>query len=172
MIQIFALVLMLVVAYTQYRNGLFGACAMLIMVFLSGLVAFNFWEPVADTLDASFQNTVMAGCEDMISLAFLFGVTLFALRLAVNYLCPDMIAEHGAVQHFGAAGVGLITGYFLAGFLICAMQTLPLDVHFMDFDPREAGESPLRSLYPSDRIWLSLMRHAGAMPFVWIKDNP
>src|SRR5258708_799712 len=107
MMMAFTGVIMFAVAYTQYRNGLFGSCAMLIMVFLSGLIAFNFFEPLADTFDASFQNTSFAGCEDMLSLAFLFGGALFLLRMAVNYLCPDMITEHGAVQHFGAAGVGL-----------------------------------------------------------------
>jgi uncharacterized membrane protein required for colicin V production len=172
MILILTLVIMLAVAYAQYRNGLFGSCAMLVMVFLAGLVAFDFWEPIADSLDTSFQNATLAGCEDLISLGCLFAGTLFLLRLAVNYFCPDMIAEHGALQHIGAGGVGLITGYFLAGFLICALQTLPLDVHFMDFETRENMESAYRSFYPPDRVWLALMRHAGARPFSWKEDNP
>jgi uncharacterized membrane protein required for colicin V production len=167
------LIIMLAVAYAQYRNGLFGSCAMLVMVLLSGLVAFNLWEPVADTLDASLQNGMLSGCEDMIALAILFGGALFGLRVAVNYLCPEMIAENGKLQHFGGAAVGLLTGYLVAGFLICAMQTLPLDVNFLDFEPRQASESepPWRTYYPSDRVWLALMRHAGAFPLGWKEDE-
>ena len=161
---------MIAVAYSQYRNGLFGSCAMLVMVFLSGLIAFGFWEPMADKLEPAVQNGMLGGCEDLIALAVLFGGALFGLRLAVNYLCPEMIAEHGHLQHFGAAGVGLVTGYFVAGFLICAMQTLPLDERFMDFTPREDNEPSWRSLYPSDRIWLALMNHAGSAPLRWKEE--
>src|ERR1700686_2221109 len=167
MIIVATIVIMLACAWAQYRNGLFTSVAMLIMVFISGIVAFGFWEPIADFLGPAFQNNALSGCEDMIALIVLFSFTLFALRLATNHIAPDLIEEHGAVQHFGAAGVGLVTGYFLAGFLICVMQTLPLDEHFMDFAPPVEHEPFQRSLFPGDRIWLSMMRHAGAAPFSW-----
>ena len=166
------LAIMLAVGYTQHNSGLFSSCAMLVKVFLAGLIAFGFWEPIADALDPSLRTTFLAGCEDMIVLTLLFGVSLFVLRLTTNYLAPEMIVEHGALQHLGAGVVGMVTGYFVAGFLICVLQTLPLDVHFMDFGPREANEPAYRPIYPPDRVWLSLMRHAGAMPFRWKEENP
>jgi uncharacterized membrane protein required for colicin V production len=162
MIVVATLLIMLAGAYAQYRNGLFTSVAMLIMVFISGLVAFGFWEPIADFLDRVFQNNALAGCEDMIALTLLFSVTLFALRLATNYIAPDLIDEHGALQHFGGAAVGLVTGYFVAGFLICAVQTLPLDERFLGFEPRRPGEPVYRSIYPSDR----------AVPFSWKEEDP
>jgi uncharacterized membrane protein required for colicin V production len=172
MIVVATLLIMLAGAYAQYRNGLFTSVAMLIMVFISGLVAFGFWEPIAEFLDRVFQNNALAGCEDMIALTLLFSVTLFALRLATNYIAPDLIDEHGALQHFGGAAVGLVTGYFVAGFLICAMQTLPLDERFLGFEPRKPDEPVYRSIFPSDRVWLTMMRHAGAFPFSWKEDDP
>ena len=172
MITIFTILLILITGWSQYRNGLFTSIAMLIMVFLSGLVAFNFWEPIADQLDGILQTTALVGCEDMILLTLLFSVTFFLLRLANNYLNTDMIDEHGTLQHFGAGAVGLVTGYLVAGFLICAVQTLPLDVHFLDFQPRAANEPVYRSVFPPDRVWLSLMRHAGANPLAWQEDEP
>jgi uncharacterized membrane protein required for colicin V production len=181
MIVVATLLIMLAGAYAQYRNGLFTSVAMLIMVFISGLVAFGFWEPIADFLDRVFQNNALAGCEDMIALTLLFSVTLFALRMATNYIAPDLIDEHGALQHLGGAAVGLVTGYFVAGFLICAMQTLPLDERFMDFQPRgyddasgnlkaEPNEPPYRSIFPGDRVWLALMWRAGIAPLSWKED--
>lgn len=165
------LLIMLACGYAQYRNGLFSAFAMLIMVILSGLVAFGFWEPIADLLDPLFQNTAMAGTEDAIVLFSLFALVLLALRVTINYMAPDMIEENGILQHFGAGGLGIITGYLLAGFLLCTMQTLPLDERFLDFEPRGDKEPVYRSIYPSDRVWLALMRHAGATPYSW-KEEP
>ncbi len=168
-----ALLIMLGTAYAQYRNGLFSSFAMLIMVLISGLVAFGFFEPLADLLDPVFQNNALSGCEDMIVMVLLFAATLFVLRLATTYLNTEMIDEHGHLQHLGAMAVGLLTGYFLAGFLICAMQTLPLDVDFLGFEPREANEvndRPYRPFYPPDRVWLSMMRQASAGSFSW-KDE-
>lgn len=176
MILALTVIIMAAVAYSQYRNGLFGSCATLVMVLLSGLVAFNLWEPVADGLDRSLQGSMLSGCEDMIALSAIFGAVLFGLRFAVNKLCPEMIAEHGTLQHFGGAGVGLITGYFLAGFLVCALETLPLDERFLDFEPRTgaelraANEAGWRLFFPPDRVWLAMMNHAGAAPLRWKED--
>ncbi len=170
-LMVFTLVLMLGTGFCQYRNGLFSSIAMLIKVLLSGLVAFGFWEPIADFLDPVFQNNTLAGSEDMICLIVLFSLTLFVLRLLTNYLAPDMIDTYGQVQYFGAAGVGVITGYFAAGFLICAMQTLPLEDGFLGFQARTPGEPAHRSIYPPDRVWLVMMRHAGAVPLSWKEEE-
>src|SRR5260370_37702784 len=100
MIVVATLLIMLAGAYAQYRNGLFTSFAMLIMVFISGLVAFGFWEPIAVFLDRVFQNNALAGCEDIIALTLLFRVTLCALRLATNYIAPSLLVQHGALQQF------------------------------------------------------------------------
>src|SRR5438105_2818691 len=121
MIMVSTLLIMLACGYAQYRNGLFTSFAMLIMVFFSGFVAFGFFEPIADLLEPLFQNNALAGAEDMIALIVLFAGSLFALRLATNHLCPELIDQNGILQHFGGAAVGLVTGYFLAGFLLCTM---------------------------------------------------
>jgi hypothetical protein len=97
-------------------------------------------------------------------------VTLFLLRLLTNQIAPELIEQHGHLQYLGAAGVGLITGYLVAGFLTCALQTLPVDEQFMGFAPRSPTESALRSILPPDRVWLAMMRHAGAYPFSWKED--
>ncbi|MBI3821463.1 MAG: hypothetical protein HY289_02160 [Planctomycetes bacterium] len=100
----------------------------------------------------------------------LFTITLAILRVATNSIAPDMIEEHGVLQHFGAMGVGVVTGYLLSGFLVCVVQTLPLDENFMDFQPRSPTEPFYRSFFPGDRMWLAMMRHAGAGPFAWKED--
>lgn len=172
LIMVGALLIMCGTAYAQYRNGLFTSFAMLIMVLISGLVAFGFFEPIADALDPVFQNNALAGCEDMVVLLLLFAGTFFALRLALTYLNPDTIEEHGHLQQQGALVVGLVTGYFLAGFLICALETLPLEPNFLDFEPRESNEPGYRAFYPPDRVWLAMMRHESAGSFSWKEEHP
>jgi hypothetical protein len=165
--------IMLAAGWAQYRNGLFTSVYMLMAVFVSGLFAFGFWEPLADIVDQGLQRNLRAvlGCEDFIVLCVLFGVALLLLRLAHQYLAPEMTEQHGALQHFGAGAVGLLTGYFVAGFLACAMQTLPLDERFLDFEPRSANESGVRSMLPPDRVWLALLRNASQSPLGWKEDK-
>ena len=173
MLLIASIFIILIVGYFQYQNGLSSSVAMLISVLLSGLVAFNLWEPVADLLDTFLQNGALAGCEDLIALVLIFSVSLLLLRIAIfTYLAPDMIDQHGALQFFGAGAVGFITGYLVAGFFTCAMQTLPLDERFMDFEPTGDSKSTFRSVLPPDRVWLYLMRQAGAGSLSWKEDDP
>lgn len=173
MLMLATLVIMLIVGYAQFRNGISSSIGLLISVLLSGLLAFNFWEPLADLVEPYTQGTMVSGCEDLILLVLIFSVALALFRLAINtYLAPDLIDQHGMLQFFGAAGVGLITGYLVAGFLLCAVQTLPLDDHFLDFETRAPQEAPLRSFLPPDRVWLSLMRHAATYPLNSKEENP
>jgi hypothetical protein len=171
MLLLFTLVIVLAVGYAQHRNGLFSSFAMLIQVVLAGLVAFNFWEPLASALEPLFQGNFLAGTEDLLALTGLFCLVLGPLRWATNYVAPQMIDYHGSVQLIGAGIVGMVTGYLVSGFLLCAVETLPLDEHFLGFEPRAKDESGLRSLFPADRVWLALMRHAGAYPLHYTEDN-
>ena len=164
MLLVATVLIVLAVGYSQYSNGLFSSVAMLLKVVLSGMVAFNYCDPIADALDPILGQGQLAGCEDFLVLTSLFSLSLLVLRITTNYLAPDMITEHGYLQFVGASCVGFITGYLVAGFLVCAIQTLPLDERFLDYEPRSASESPLRTLIPPDRVWLSLMRHASAVP--------
>src|SRR3989442_392782 len=96
------IVMMLIVAYAQYRNGLSSSVFMLIAVLLSGLMAFNLWEPAADLVEPAIQGGALNGCEDLLILVILFAVSLLLLRIAVYmYLAPEMIDQHGTFQYLG-----------------------------------------------------------------------
>ncbi len=167
MLILFTLVVMAVVAASQYRNGPFTSVTVLLQVMLAGLVAFAFWEPVADELDGALQGGRAAGLEDAIALTFLFVAAFLGMRVVTNRINHQLIDYPTAVQHAGGPAVGLITGYLLSGFLVCVFQTLPIEEHFLGFAPRRADESSLRRIVPADRVWLAMMRHAGAYPLSW-----
>jgi len=160
--------IMLGVAYAFFVQGALSAFAMAVNVFLAGLVAFTFWEPLADGLEPMLADTILAGLEDWICLTGLFCLTLLLLRVLTNAVLtaePDLPA---VVQQGGGVLFGVLTGYLAAGFLACVLQTLPWHENFFRFDARvdtDGSGSRLRRVIPPDRVWLALMRRASTVPF-------
>jgi hypothetical protein len=172
MLILLSLIVILIVAGSQYRNGIFTSATMLIQVLLAGVITFGLWEPAADELDAFFQDGRMAGYEDCLALAGLFAIVMVGLRQVTNRINTEPLDFNPIAQQIGGPVIGLLTGYFVSGFLICVLQTLPLDEEFLGFASRRADEPGLRSYIPGDRVWLAMMRRAGAYPLAWSEENP
>lgn len=162
-----SVVIMLIVAYAYLREGLFTAATMAVNVLLAGLVAFNFWEPLAALLDPMLAGSFLHGYEDAVCLIVLFSLTLGILRTVTNNLAGARVEFPDWLQSAGGVLFGLMAGYLAAGFLICMLQTLPWHENFMFFDPKyQTGpEHVLRHVLPPDRVWLGLMHRAGAYAF-------
>jgi hypothetical protein len=140
---------------------------MMCNVFAAGLVAFNFWEPIAAELDPLLAGTFLHGYEDSVCLVLLFALTLGLLRLATNNLANRMVEYHPVLQQGGSVVCGLITGYLASGFLLCALQMLPWHHNFMGFEGKvnpDAAGAKFRRVLPPDRVWLALMHRAGLGP--------
>src|SRR5258708_3960134 len=130
MLVILSVIVVVIVAGSQYRNGIFTSATMLIQVLLAGVVAFGLWEPLADELDPLVQEGRMAGYEDCIALTALFAGTLLVLRLTTNRINQELFDFNPIAQQFCGPAIGVVTGYLVSGFLICVLQTLPLDEEF------------------------------------------
>jgi hypothetical protein len=157
-----SIVIMLAVAYAYFQEGLLTAFTMACNVFAAGLVAVDFWEPIAAALDPSFAGSFLHGYEDSLCLMFLFCLTLGLLRLITNSLAHTVVEYHPVVQQGGGVLFGLITGYLVSGFLLMVLQTLPWHQNFMGFDAKaDPDGSKLRRVMPPDRAWLALMHRAG-----------
>ncbi len=171
MLTFFTLLIMLMVAYAYVGEGIFTACLMCINVLLAGLVAFEFWELLADALEPAFDHSMLQGYEDALSLVLLFSLSLGLLRLTTNTLVSTQVAYPGIVQRGGAGFFGLVIGYLVAGFLLCVLQTLPWHEHFLGYQTTtRRTESLLSRVLPADRVWLAAMRRAGAFPFAFQAD--
>ncbi len=167
MLAFLTILFMLIVAYSFWGEGVHTAFCMLVNVIVAGLVAFTFFEPLADFLEPTFSNTFLEGYEDFLSLMVIFAAVLGGLRFATNYLVSSVIDYHPMLRQLGAAACGLVAGYFLAGFLVCAYQTLPWYVNFMGFDEKYDSNAPnakVRALLPPDRVWLAFMQRASQVP--------
>ncbi len=171
----FTVLIMLGVAYAFWRQGVLAAFVMAVNVFLAGLVAFNFFEPIAAELDPMLEGSFLQPYVDSLCLIVLFCLPLSFLRWATNALMHSTLEYHRVVQQGGAILFGLLTGYLVAGFLLCVMQTMPLSEHFMQFDARidsSSAGAKVRRVMPPDRMWLALMHRASETSLAWDADAP
>ncbi|HEX5271106.1 MAG TPA: CvpA family protein [Gemmataceae bacterium] len=152
------------VCYAFWREGPLTGFAMCINILIAGVLAFNFWEPIADQLGPAFDDTFAKGIEDCVALMLVFLPVLMLLRWLCNAIAPTYLEYPPALYRGGAVVCGLVAGYLLSGFLVCAIQTLPLQREFMGFEPYKAGDShPMRKFLPGDLVWLAMMnRLSGA----------
>jgi hypothetical protein len=166
MLAFLSVLIILAMGYAFLVEGLFTAFLMFCNVFLSGLIAFNFWEPLADQLDMMSAGTFFHGYEDWLALTLLFCVSLGILRTLTNTLDNTLIEFDEVIQRAGGAFFGLMTGYLLAGFLVCLLETLPWQEKFLSFEPRlDPNQGALGRVLPPGRVWLALMHRAGAVAF-------
>lgn len=171
MILFFSIAVILAIAYAHHREGLFTAITMLVNVFLAGALTFAFFEPLAGALEPIFQGGILQGTEDFLMMTLLFCMFIALLRWATHSLSFSDFYLEPNLNRFGGALVGMLTGYLLAGFLVCMMETLPFHENFMGFEVRKADEGKLRTYLPPDRAWLAVMRYAGANALCW-QVNP
>src|SRR5262245_39013836 len=168
MIVVLTFVVMIAVGYAAIREGVLTALCTLINVVLAGVVTFNFFEPLATQLDGMFQNSAVSGYEDALSMFALFCLSLGGLRVVTNNLANQELDLPARLQQVLSVLVALVTGYLVAGFLVCMLQTLPLTEKFLGFerevDPQMGG---LRRMLPPDRVWLGMMHRMGAGPLSW-----
>jgi hypothetical protein len=153
------------VTYAFWRDGPLTAFAMCVNILMAGVLAFNFYEPIADLLEPAFSGTSPTkGIEDGIAMMLVFLPSLMLLRWLTNSLARTHMEYPPVLYRGGAVLCGLVAGYLLSGFLLCVIQTLPLQRDFMGFEAYRPGESPvLRKFMPPDLVWLAMMhRLSGA----------
>jgi len=170
----FTFVIMVAGAYAFWRQGVLPAFAMTVNVLVAGLVAFNFFEPLAQQLDSMVNDTPLQGYEDSFSLVLLFSLTLLFLRWASNELIHTLILYNPILQQGGAVLFGALAGYLVAGFLTCVAQTIPANEHFLQLEPRvqvDSSGNVRHRLLPADRVWLALMHRASKTAFDWDEES-
>src|ERR1043166_2038520 len=106
-IDLIVAVLILGMTYALASEGLWGACLMFFNVLFGGLIAFNFYEPLAKLLAENVP--FLSGFADTLCLLSLFIITTFLLRLATETLGPGMVRFPTPLYHLGRWFFGLAT---------------------------------------------------------------
>ncbi len=99
-------VLVLGLLYALTSEGLWGAALMFFNVVFSGMIAFNFYEPLAKLIDSTGINW---GFSDTLCMLGIFCISVLLLRMTTETIAPAMVRFPMPVYHigrflFGAAG--------------------------------------------------------------------
>ncbi|HVJ67385.1 MAG TPA: CvpA family protein [Caulifigura sp.] len=158
MIDLLLLAIIGVVTYCVASEGPWGAATTFVAVILAGLLAMNFFEPLAGMFPAAFDWQMRA---DIIALLGLFAAGVTGLRMAAEYLMPTQIEVSPIVYDGGRWGFGLLTGYATAAIVLTALHTAPLGKDLsLGFRPNENNFFGIGGVESApDRLWLSFTQY-------------
>jgi hypothetical protein len=157
MIDILLLAVIGVVTYCVASEGPWAAATTFIAVIIAGLLAMNFFEPVAAMLPATAEWQTRA---DIIALLGLFALFVTGLRMASEYLMPTQLEVNPLVYDGGRWGFGLLTGYVTAAIFLTAFHTAPLSRDFLGFKPEGNNFFGLGGIENApDRQWLAFTQY-------------
>jgi hypothetical protein len=135
---IFSIVIILlvgVVAYFYYVQGLFTSLLTAVCAVIAAVIAVSYHENLADL---AFRNR-MTDEGTAFSLVVLFAVTFVPLRLILDNLIPGNIRLPVLMDKIGSGVFGVVTGIFAIGVFAIAAQSLP-------FGPGIMGQSRFKTL--------------------------
>jgi hypothetical protein len=153
--------LILGMTYALSSEGLWGAALMFFNVLFGGVIAFNFYEPLAKLLadNASF----LAGFADTFCLLSLFIVATLILRLTTETLAPAMVRFPTPLFHLGRLFFALACSLATMAILLLGFDAAP--VHKKVF-----GVIDYKTLVPFglglERQWLSFFQYTTGHVFV------
>lgn len=149
---------------TMGTEGLWAASIMFINVIVAGLIAMNFWEPLA-----AFCLKQSAGGEffwDYFALVGLFTVALFVLRSVTDKISRQPVVFNEHVHLFGGLAMGFLTGWVYVCFLHAALHTAPLPRDFAGCKPEDRN-----LMFAPDRVWLGFTQQMSQGPFAAIPNS-
>ena len=160
-------------------DGAWSAALTFLSVLFAGLLAMNFFEPLAGFL----ENNVSASPSwsyrwDFIALVGLFTALVLGLRFLTEYLAPTFMNVHPLVYEGGRWSMAFATGWVTMAFLLTALHTAPLPrqvdsnsvTEFLQF---QAERGNFFGFAP-DRQWLGFTQYVSrqSMPSGRIFDGP
>jgi hypothetical protein len=140
-------------------EGLWGAVLMFFNVLFGGLIAFNFYEPLARLIDST---GIGWGFSDTLSLLGLFIISTFLLRLITESLAPAMVRFPTPVYHLGRLFFGLAGAVVTVAILLVAFETAPVHKKILgviDFNTKPPFGMGL------DRKWLAFFQYTTGLVF-------
>jgi hypothetical protein len=116
--------LVLGLTYALMSEGLWGAALMFFNVTFAGVVAFNFYEPLADLLAKNVS--FISGFADMLMMMLLFIVSLVVLRLTTESIAPAMVRFPAPLYHLGRVVFAIGGSVVTMAIILLAFETAPV----------------------------------------------
>lgn len=148
-----------IVAGLSARQGLWSSAINVVNITMAGLIATNYFEPLANLADSSGTNYMM----DSIMLWALFALSFIILRLITQSLSNHDVHFIKPVDLAGRAVLGIWAGWVFVCFAAFAMVTAPIGAQ-----PLGAWESPDAKsflVFSPERMWMAFAqsRSMGAL---------
>ena len=148
--------------------GLWSNALTLFNVVVAGLLAMNFFEPLADYLNGELKSYTYLW--DFLSLWGVFAVSMIVLRSITDTLSKVKVRFKGPVNTAGGIFFACWVGWMLVCFTLTTLHTAPLAKNSFrgSFKPKERmflGLAP-------DRVWLGLTNALSTGAFSHSKSQP
>jgi uncharacterized membrane protein required for colicin V production len=114
------------ITYALMSEGLWGSALMFFNVMFASLIAFNFYEPLAQLIVDNAGAGTVSSFADSASLMVLFVVSLLLLRLATETLTPAMVRFPTPLYHLGRVIFALGGAMIMIAMLLLGYQTSPV----------------------------------------------
>lgn len=130
LLAILVIIIIGVVVYFHYLQGLFSAGLSAVLAVVAALLAMGWHETVVALVSGGRFADIAHGAV----LVSLFALIYLLLRVIFDKVVPGNVRFHLLVDKIGAACFGLVAGLMVCGVLVVAAQTMP-------FAPSIAGYS-------------------------------
>ena len=142
-------------------QGLWSNAITLINILLAMMLAFNYFEPLANMLDGMEPSYTYLW--DFLALWGLFAICFGLLRALTDMLSRKRVAFDFWVETVGRSVLAVWIAWLFIGFVCATMHTAPLGAHPLGFQPTPTSGNFL-GMAPG-RQWLAFMqsRSRGAL---------
>ena len=140
------------IAFTV-QNGIWGNGVLLVIVVTAGLIAVNYFEPLANWFETTIGDSYTY-LYDFLALWALFALAAGVLRAITDKLSTVKVKFRKPFDQIGGLILGAWIGWVMVCFTLMSLHTAPLARNFMEgaFQP-EPDSRMFLGLAP-DRQWL------------------
>mgnify|MGYP003629999711 FL=1 len=157
MIDILLLAILGIVTWCVASEGAWGAGFIFVSVLLAGLLAMNYFEPLATFLTNNISSSgAWRQRWDSIALIGLFVAFIFLFREITVRIAPTYMQVQPLVHEITRWSFAALTGYIAMAFLLTALHTAPLPREFAGFTPERNN---LFGAAAPDRQWLGFTQY-------------
>lgn len=147
------LIVIFVACFASLMNsGLWSNTITLINAITAGLLAMNYYEPLAEFLDKQAPSWTYVW--DFVSLWFIFGLAMLALRAVTDLASTVQLKFHPLVEKIGGLLMAVWASWIVLCFATATLHTAPLARNFLGGGFQPEPESRMLFGLQPDRVWL------------------
>ena len=159
--------LILGMTYALSSEGLWGAALMCFNVIFSGIIAFNFYEPMAAAI--AHNASAIAGHADSFSMMLIFVACVWIFRLTTESLAPAMVRYPSILYQLGRFFFGFVGATVTLAIIVLSFEASA--VHKKVFGHLDYKFKPPFG-QGIDREWLAFMQWTTGAIFADYRGTP